>query len=81
MGTWDMFGYNSAGTKVAVGGYRAAQWSELGMYTSGNERININTSGVVKFNAYTAATFAAGDKYLVVSATGVIHVSALGPAS
>lgn len=39
------------------------------------------TTGVITFNAYTGTTFVAGDKYLVVNASGAIHVSALGPAS
>jgi len=41
------------------------------------------TTGAVTINAHVAGTptFAAGDKYLVVNATGQIHVSALGPAS
>lgn len=78
---FDAFGCDSTGVKTVVGGYRSSQWSQVGLYTSGSERLNIDTSGVVKFNAYTAATFVAGDKYLVVNASGVIHVSALGPAS
>jgi len=35
----------------------------------------------LKLAAYTVATFAAGDKYLVVDASGNVHVSAIGPAS
>ncbi len=45
MGTWDALGYNSAGTQVALGGYRAAQFSEVGLYTIGSERLRVNTSG------------------------------------
>lgn len=43
--------------------------------------LSMSNTGVITFNAYTATTFVAGDKYLVVNASGVIHVSALGPAS
>jgi len=38
-------------------------------------------SGAVRFGSYTATTFAAGDKYLVIDASGNIHRSAIGPAS
>lgn len=68
-----------------VGGLSIAASSASGplrLFAGGTtERVNISTAGVVKFNAYTAATFVAGDKYLVVDAAGIIHVSALGPAS
>lgn len=47
----------------------------------GNQRITASSTGAVRFNAYTAATFVAGDKYLVVDSNGNIHVSAVGPAS
>lgn len=44
-------------------------------------RMLLSAAGVLTLDAYTAATFVAGDKYLVVDAAGVIHRSALGPAS
>jgi len=47
VGSWDSIGYNSAGTTLVVGGYRAAQWSQVGFYTSGVERVNISTIGLV----------------------------------
>lgn len=54
----------------------------LSVFTGGTaRRMLLSAAGVLTLDAYTAATFAAGDKYLVVSATGVVHVSALGPAS
>ncbi len=41
----------------------------------------ITTAGVIAFPAYTAATWVAGDRYLVVNASGVVHLSAVGPGS
>ena len=41
----------------------------------------ISGAGAIQFTQYTGTTFAAGDKYLVIDASGNIHVSALGPAS
>lgn len=73
-----MFGYNRSTVAYAplfIGG------STLTFHISGSNRLGIDASGVIKFDAYTAATFVAGDKYLVVDAAGVIHRSALGPAS
>ena len=45
--------------------------------------MNSSTGGVMTFNQYSASTptFTAGCKYLVVDSSGVIKVSALGPAS
>ena len=43
--------------------------------------ITVAAAGAVAFPQYTAATFVAGDKYLVVDASGNIHRSAVGPAS
>ena len=43
--------------------------------------LNFVTPGTVQFSSMGAATFVAGDKYLVVSASGNVHVSATGPAS
>ncbi|MEY4762740.1 MAG: hypothetical protein RLZZ200_2596 [Pseudomonadota bacterium] len=41
----------------------------------------ISASGI-KFDGYTGgATWATGDRYLVVSTTGVVHVSSIGPGS
>jgi hypothetical protein len=48
--------------------------------TAGN-RLVLSPAGELRLPAYTAATFVAGDKYLVVDANGVMHRSALGPAS
>ena len=54
----------------------------LRLYAGGSTvRVTIDTAGAVQFHAYTATTFVAGDKYLVVDANGNIHVSAVGPAS
>lgn len=60
----------------------AATAGEIRFYSGGStRRMLLSTAGVLTLDAYTAATWAAGDKYLVVSATGVVHVSATGPAS
>lgn len=54
----------------------------LRFYAGGvTRRMGISTAGVVTLDAYTATTFAAGDKYLVVDASGNVHRSAIGPAS
>jgi hypothetical protein len=48
MGTWDMFGYPlSGGNYIAIGGYRASQWDSLAFFTSGSEKIRVDTSGNV----------------------------------
>jgi hypothetical protein len=52
---------------------------ELG--TNSTTRVTVSAAGAVKLNAYTATTWVSGDKYLVVDATGNLHVSAIGPAS
>ncbi len=65
----------------------ASSASELKLFTNaGNaitQALTISSTQVITFNQYAAGTptFVAGDKYLVVNASGVIHVSALGPAS
>lgn len=42
MGTWDMFGYlASPGNNVAIGGYRASQWSGISFYASAVERMTL----------------------------------------
>lgn len=54
---------------------------ELRIGVNSNDAIKISTGLVLTLPAYTVATFVAGDKYLVVDANGVIHRSAVGPAS
>lgn len=51
--------------------------------TSNNVRVTISSAGFVRVHNHVAGTpsFVAGDKYLVVDASGNFHVSALGPAS
>ena len=46
-GTWDMLAYSDDGTEVVVGGYRASQFTKLGLYTAGVKRLHIDSDGNV----------------------------------
>jgi hypothetical protein len=41
----------------------------------------LSDAGLLQLEAYTGTTFATGDKYLVIDASGNVHRSAIGPAS
>ena len=43
--------------------------------------VQVSDTGFVRLFAYTGTTFAAGDKYAVIDASGNLHRSAIGPAS
>lgn len=76
-------------TGTAIGGVRAKEYSAdnygLGFQTYGGgglaETMRLTGPGVLSLAAYTAATWVAGDRYLVANAAGVVHLSAIGPAS
>lgn len=68
---------SEAGSNVYVG---ARSNHALSIVTNNTPRINITAAGQVAFGVLPSA-FVAGDKYLVMDASGNIHLSALGPAS
>lgn len=43
--------------------------------------VNVGASSGIQFVNFGAATWASGDKYLVIDSSGNIHVSAVGPSS
>jgi hypothetical protein len=52
-GNWDAVGsISAAGTTLAIGGYRAAQWSGMNLYVGGSA-IQLMTSSLVTFNTET----------------------------
>ncbi len=51
------------------------------LITNNAIRITLSSVGGITFPGYTSTSFVAGDKYLVIDASGNIHVSAVGPAS
>ena len=64
---------------IAVPGLGTISSHDIYLFTANTERLRITSAGVVRITNVPA--FAAGDKYLVIDASGNIHVSALGPAS
>lgn len=62
-------------------GSNASDYALFLRSTAGTDLGFVDGAGTLRLNAYTAATFVAGDKYLVVDANGVVHRSADGPAS
>ena len=85
---WDGTYWNVQGSRfmsLSVAGYNtlysgSAAW-RLNNNANGAVLIQVSDAGAIQFATYTAATWVAGDKYLVVDASGNIHVSAVGPAS
>jgi hypothetical protein len=78
--TIDVFGTAHA-TKPGVADFLNQANADLNMGGWGVAAVTMGNAGVLKFPAYTATTWAAGDKYLVVDAAGNVHRSAIGPAS
>jgi hypothetical protein len=74
---WNLYKDTSAG---GVTGINEA-FALYSLKATAGVRLALSPAGVLSLPAYTAVTFAAGDRYLVVNASGVVHVSALGPAS
>lgn len=72
-----LYGAHADGVRIHAGNAAGA----IEFYTQSARRMNLSATGVLTLDAYTAATFVAGDKYLVVDASGNVHVSAVGPAS
>jgi hypothetical protein len=70
----------SINIQPAAGGFTGLSISGTTGLTSLADGLTV-AAGLLTLSAYTAATFVAGDKYLVVNASGVVHVSALGPLS
>jgi len=69
-GSWDAYGSDiPAGTKLAIGGFRASQWDAVTLHTSGNERVRIDTSGNVGIGTTTPSSILAfgGNSARVVS--------------
>ncbi|SJZ78551.1 hypothetical protein [Sediminibacterium ginsengisoli] len=46
-GSWDMLAYSDDGAQVVLGGYRSAQFTRLGLFTTGLERLHIDSDGNV----------------------------------
>jgi len=69
-GSWHAYGSDiPAGTKLAIGGFRASQWDAVTLHTSGNERVRIDTSGNVGIGTTTPSSILAfgGNSARVVS--------------
>lgn len=81
-GNWGARFSRSAGGGVLIGTPGTTSAEHLTIVNSaGSDLLDVAGNGAIKFATYTAATFVAGDKYLVIDASGNVHVSALGPAS
>lgn len=75
------FAFNQNGLERAYLAYTNGGTLSLALDSNAGTLALGTGATVVQFPGYTAATFAAGDKYLVIDASGNIHRSALGPAS
>jgi hypothetical protein len=53
LGGWQSLGYDSSGTGLVLGGYRASQWNNVQIHTSGSEKIRITSSGNVGIGTTT----------------------------
>jgi hypothetical protein len=56
-GSWDAFGADSAsGTRIAIGGFRAAQWAGMTFHTSGSVAMSIDAAQNIGIGVTAAAT-------------------------
>jgi len=70
-GSWDVIGYANGTSSLAIGGYRSSQWLETRFYTSGSERMRIDSSGNVGIGVTPSAWTASG-KFLEIGSAGNI---------
>lgn len=65
-GSWESIGADSStGTILAIGGYRASQWSGITLHANGNEVMRVKQNGQVRFVPLSSAPASpqAGDVY------------------
>lgn len=79
IGSWDAVGFESTGgVRVAVGGYRSSQFTEVGLYTGGTERVRIGSAGNMGIAAtakiFLDGTGLTGDTYLQESSANTVDL-------
>jgi len=80
MGSWDAIGYDS--NKLDLGGYRAAQFQEVGLYTAGTERFRVVAAGNIGIVSGAKLNFdgviATGDTYILETSANILDLFAGG---